>query len=96
MASRLLRIELLRLGARTSRVDDAERLLTGISLQPLNEEVQALAEHIEPAGVATLDALHLATAVRLAEVGGLDAVLTYDRRLADGARHHGLTVLSPT
>lgn len=67
-----------------------------ISLIPLDHYVLTFAERIEPAGVATLDALHLATAVRLAEAGELDAMLTYDKRLADGARHHGLTVLSPT
>jgi len=48
-----------------------------------------------PAAVATLDAIHLVTALRLADADRLDALLTYDRRLADGAREHGITVLAP-
>jgi hypothetical protein len=31
-----------------------------------------------------------------AGTGDLDAVMTYDKRLADGARHHGLAVLAPS
>jgi hypothetical protein len=46
--------------------------------------------------VATLGAIHLATALRLAHTAPLDSIMTYDARLADGARHHGLRVLSPT
>ena len=49
-------------------------------------------------GVATVakpDAMDLATAVRLATAGVLDTVMTYDRRLADGAAHHGLRILAP-
>jgi len=46
--------------------------------------------------VATLDAIHLATALHAAQVSGLDALMTYDARLAAGAREHGLTALAPT
>ena len=52
-------------------------------------------ETIQPANVATLAAIHLATAVRLARGGDLDALMTYDARLAAGAAHHGLRVLAP-
>ena len=31
----------------------------------------------------------------LAEAGALDAIMTYDRRLAEGASAHGLRVLAP-
>jgi len=86
----------MRLGLRTGRVERAKQLMRRISLTPLDDGILAFAERIEPTGVATLDALHLATAVRLAEAGELDALLTYDKRLAQGARHHGLSVLSPT
>ncbi|MBA2765646.1 MAG: VapC toxin family PIN domain ribonuclease, partial [Solirubrobacterales bacterium] len=37
----------------------------------------------------------LVTALRLSAAGRLDVMMTYDRRLADGARQHGLTVLAP-
>ncbi len=48
-----------------------------------------------PATVGTLDAIHLVTALSLAEAGFVEAVMTYDARLAEGARRHGLTVVSP-
>jgi uncharacterized protein len=51
---------------------------------------------IAPPAVAILDAIHLATAVRLADAGKLNALMTYDKQLADGAREHGITVLSPS
>jgi len=51
---------------------------------------------IEPASVATLDAIHLAAALELFDADLIDTVLTYDERLAEGAGHHGLTVLAPS
>lgn len=95
VASRLARVELRRLALREDALAAADRLLAGVALVPVDEAVLAAAETVEPATVATLDAIHLATALRLAEAALLDAVVTYDVRLADGARHHGLTVLSP-
>ena len=41
----------------------------------------------------SLDAIHLATALVLRE--DLEALVTYDERLADAAGAHGLTVASP-
>jgi len=95
VSSRLLRIELRRVGLRRGRLADVDQLLAGVALIPMADDLLALAETIEPTAVATLDAIHLATAVRLAAGVRLDAVVTYDRRLADGARHHGLTVIAP-
>lgn len=44
--------------------------------------------------VRTLGALHLASALRMRDQ--LTSFVTYDRRLADGARNAGLTVNTPT
>ncbi|MDX6555857.1 MAG: uncharacterized protein QOD86_2052 [Miltoncostaeaceae bacterium] len=96
VASRLARVELRRLGLRTGRLVEADRLLAGVALLPLDDETLAAAEVVEPPGVATLDALHLVTALRLAQAGLLDAVMTFDRTLADGAARHGLRVIAPT
>lgn len=96
VASRLLRVELRRLGLREGLLEDADRLLLGVALLPVDENLLMAAESVAPSAVATLDAIHLVTALRLAAVGALDAVMTYDRRLAGGARHHGLTVLAPS
>ena len=95
VASRLLRIELRRLALREDALDAADRLLDGVALIPLDHAILASSETLPPTTVATLDAIHLATALRLATAGVLDTVMTYDRRLADGAAHHGLRVLAP-
>ena len=95
VASRLLRIELRRLALREDALEAADRLLDGVALIPLDAAILTSSETLPPATVATLDAIHLATAVRLAAAGVLDTVMTYDRRLADGAAHHGLRVLAP-
>lgn len=95
VASRLLRVELRRLALREGVLPDADQLLLGVALLPLSEAVLTAAETIAPSTVATLDAIHLATALRLADAGRLSAVMTYDSRLADGALQHGMTVLAP-
>jgi uncharacterized protein len=96
ISSSLLRIELRRLGLRRGMLDRVDTLLASISLIPLDEQILAVAETLTPSPVATLDAIHLATAVQLTEAGELDALMTYDKQLAHGAREHGITVLSPS
>jgi uncharacterized protein len=96
ISSSLLRVELRRLGLRRDMLDRVDPLLDGISLIPLDEQILAAAETLTPSTVATLDAIHLATAVRLADAGMLNALMTYDKQLADGARTHGIEVLSPS
>jgi predicted nucleic acid-binding protein len=95
IASRLVRIELRRLALRYDCLADADQILNGIALLPLDEGTLAAAETVAPPTVATLDAIHLVAALRVAEAGLLGAVVTYDARLADGARDHGLKVVSP-
>jgi predicted nucleic acid-binding protein len=95
IASRLLRVELRRLALREGLLDHADQLLSGLSLLPLDQAVLDAAETVQPASVATLDAIHLVTALRLADEALIDTVLTYDARLADGARAHGLAVIAP-
>jgi predicted nucleic acid-binding protein len=94
-ASSLLRIELRRLGLRHNLLDRVEPLLAGVLLVPLGRRIATTAERLTPSTVATLDAIHLATAVSLSQAGKLDALMTYDRQLAAGAREHGIAVLSP-
>ena len=95
VASRLLRIELRRLALREDAGAAADRLLSGVALVPLDDAILTTAETLPPPTVATLDAIHLATALKLAGAGVLDTIMTYDQRLADGAEHHGLRVLAP-
>jgi uncharacterized protein len=96
VSSRLLGVELRRLALPSAQLDATEQLLAGIALIPIADPILRAAETIRPAMVATLDAIHLATAVALAEAGTLDAVMTYDAQLAQGAQHHGITVIAPS
>jgi predicted nucleic acid-binding protein len=96
ISSRLLRVELRRLGLLKDMLEHVDELLSGNVLIPLDETILTAAEIIAPSMVRTLDAIHLATAVRLAGAGQLDALMTYDKQLADGAREHGIMVLSPS
>jgi predicted nucleic acid-binding protein len=95
VASRIMRPELRRLALRVDALEAADQLLDGVALVPVDDAILVASETIPPATVATLDAIHLATAVRLASAGVLDTVLTYDARLTRGAEHHGLQVLAP-
>jgi predicted nucleic acid-binding protein len=95
IASRLLRIELRRLALRHGVLDQADQLLGTVALVPLDEPSLSAAETVPPSSVGSLDSIHLATALRLASAGMLDALMTYDRRLAEGARHHGLAIVAP-
>lgn len=48
---------------------------------------------VTPVGVRSLDALHLAIAMRLGRE--LDAFVTYDNQQTQAARQYGFTVLAP-
>ena len=64
-----------------------------VDLVDLDAGVRILAQAITPASVRTLDAIHLATALRVR--GTLVSFVTYDKRLADAAAAAGLTVDAP-
>jgi predicted nucleic acid-binding protein len=96
ISSGLLRVELHRLGLRENMLAFVSELLSGKVLIPVDTEILAAAETIAPPTVATLDAIHLATAVSLSNAGKLDALMTYDKQLATGAREHGIEVLAPS
>ena len=87
-------VELRRLTARLSQQasDTATLLLARIDRVALTPQALALAGQLPPPEVLTLDALHIASAAELLE---LQAVLTYDRRMADAAIGYGLPVESP-
>ena len=95
VTSRLMRTELRRLALREGLLEDAEQLLAGVALIPLDDATLSLAETVTPVTVATLDAIHLATALKLASAGILNTVMTYDARLASAVELHGLRVAAP-
>jgi uncharacterized protein len=65
-----------------------------IDLVDLDAGIRAVAQAIAPPTVRSLDAIHLATALRLDRQ--LTTFVTYDHRLADAARTAGLPVDMPT
>lgn len=95
ISSALLRVEMLRSVRRSlpAAVPDARDLLEAFDYLAVHDEVieTAMAE-FEPT-LRSLDAIHLATARTLG--ADLDALVTYDDRLADAAGGVGIAVLSP-
>jgi predicted nucleic acid-binding protein len=68
-------------------------VLAQVSVSDLDAEVAALAARVRPVALRTIDAIHLATALRLA--GILSAVVTYDARQAEAAGGLGLIAVAP-
>ncbi len=64
-----------------------------IELVGLDPGIRILAQTVTPPTVRSLDAIHLATALRLG--AQLTSFVTYDKRLADAAAGVGLTVDAP-
>lgn len=67
--------------------------MEGLALLPIDDEVLDIASELEPAGLRSLDALHLATAISLGDEIG--AFFTYDGRLGRAAEENGLSVARP-
>ena len=68
-------------------------VLSDFDILEVNEEVRRRAGLADPPILRTLDAIHLATAQVLG--GDLEALVSYDVRLASAAQAAGLAVLSP-
>ena len=66
--------------------------LTQVSLAEAPRAVFTQAGTVMPPLVRTLDALHLATALR----HSADVLICYDSRLASAAHIHGIPVVAPT
>lgn len=64
-----------------------------VDLIDLDAGTRILAQTVKPPTVRSMDAIHLATALRVEP--RLTSFVTYDKRLADAARVAGLTVDAP-
>lgn len=95
MSSGLLGVEALRACARYgTRYESAAReWMGGLALLPIDDTILDLAATLEPAGLRSLDALHLATALSVRDEIG--AFFTYDERLGRAAEERGLTIACP-
>jgi predicted nucleic acid-binding protein len=96
VTSLLGRIELTRVFAAKSAAKRAAAadLLQRLYLMPIDETVAAAAATLPPAGLRTLDAIHVASASTLAP--DLTAVVTFDHRLGEAAALAGLPALTPS
>jgi uncharacterized protein len=95
VSSALLRIEIIRAVARAKPVllPDARDLLLAFSYITIDDEIVEAAMGEPDRSLRSLDAIHLATARLLG--ADLDAIVTYDDRLAKAASDAGLVTASP-
>jgi predicted nucleic acid-binding protein len=104
-SSEMLRVEVLRTvdrtrlrGALTDRevadlVEKARAIFDGLELLELTHSILNRASQSFLTPLGTLDALHLATALRLVEASGIELTfLTHDAELATAARSMNFTV----
>jgi predicted nucleic acid-binding protein len=95
VSSALLRIELTRAVARAmpALLPDARDLLTAFSYVAIDDDIVEAAIGEPDRSLRSLDAIHLATA----RIFGpdLDALVTYDNRLATAASDAGLMIVAP-
>ena len=92
VSSALLETELRRLAVRQGLSQSAvSTLLDGVELAAPDPALFHEAGVLPGPGLRSLDALHLATAVRL----GVDEVVAYDLRMGQAARALGLRVSAP-
>ena len=96
VSSALARTEVLRalLSAGDDAVAAGRTVLTRLELVRIDNRILEAAAILRPAYVRSLDAIHLATAQRLGQ--DLGALVTYDDRMTEAARHLGYRAVSPT
>lgn len=95
VTSDLTRIELVRSVIRRNplAVPQAVNLLAGFDLLRIDDRVLIAAQSLADSPLRTLDAIHLASALRIR--ASLTTMLAYDKRLLAAARAHGLPTDSP-
>jgi uncharacterized protein len=93
-ASSLVRTELRRAVSRTAPelLPIVERLLGALALVCLDDDLLDTAGRLGPQVLRSLDAVHLAGALRVAP---LTALVTYDARMQHAAASLGLPVVAP-
>ena len=95
VSSALLGVEAIRACARYGEeyAHDAREWLGGMALLPLDDSILDEAASLGPAGLRSLDALHLATALSVFDDVGV--FVCYDERLGIAAAERGLNVKEP-
>lgn len=95
ISSDLLRTELLRATRRAApeQMVQARAVLDSLILVTLSTAVCERAAMLEPDLLRSLGALHLAAALEIGDQ--LEAIVTYDQRLAESAQALGISVVAP-
>lgn len=97
VTSRISTVEVARAVGRTAAVARGlaavREAFATLAVAELDAVLADRAADLEPPILRSLDAIHLATALMLADE--LPAFVTYDARLADAARAAGLEVVAP-
>lgn len=95
VACDLARTELLRTVRRFApdRVLRARAVLDSVTLSEVTRATFEQAGRLDPTTMRSLDAIHLAAALDLGD--DLDAMITYDDRLAEAAQLNGIRVMAP-
>jgi uncharacterized protein len=103
VSSSLVEIETYRALARAAAPTDMaavinqfHALLDLIVRIEIDSGIRIVAQTVAPPAVRSLDAIHLATGLRLKDQDRLTAFVTYDKRLAEAASAAGLAVEMPT
>ncbi|MCP3853189.1 MAG: type II toxin-antitoxin system VapC family toxin [Actinomycetia bacterium] len=95
VACDLVRTELMRAVRRVvpDRVLQARAVLDSVTLVQVTSAVFEDAGRLDPSGLRSLAAIHLASALDLGD--DLDGMVTYDDRLAEASVSNGVTVVTP-
>ncbi len=95
VACDLVRTELMRAVRRVvpDRVLQARAVLDSVTLVEVTSAVFEDAGRLDPSGLRSLDAIHLASALDLGD--DLDGMVTYDDHLAEASVSNGVTVVTP-
>jgi uncharacterized protein len=95
VSSALLAVEARRgvLRHREDRLPRVDVLLAGLRLVAMSDAVVESASRLPDPLLRSLDAIHLATALLIRD--DVEAILTYDGRLAQAAASHGLHTVAP-
>jgi hypothetical protein len=95
-SSVLTRIEIIRVLHKIApeKIAQAQVILAGIDLTPLNPAILSAAENFAPAiTLKSLDALHVASVLFLG--AAVEGLITYDKAMIKNAKELGIKVVSP-
>jgi len=96
VSSALVRVEVLRAvrrGNAAGAYQRAENLVSRVGLMTVDRAILGLAARLDPPGLQSLDAIHLATALSIGD--DLGGIVSYDARLSEAARRSGIPTLAP-